>query len=98
MTRQTDEPPKRATGVWHKRQETMMTNSHPIAAPTSGLVSTQPAGVEVCSGGLAWACIFTPQLGAAPIANVSAQLTAVEVCSGGLAWACVFTPQLVDQN
>ena len=38
-------------------------DSHPIAAPTIGLVSAQATAAEVCSGGLAWACIFTPQLG-----------------------------------
>ena len=32
-------------------------------APSIGLVSAQAAAAEVCSGGLAWACIFTPQLG-----------------------------------
>ena len=37
-------------------------DSRPSAAPSSGLVSGQTTAADVCSGGLAWACIFTPQL------------------------------------
>jgi hypothetical protein len=67
-------------------------------APSIGLVSAQAAAAEVCSGGLAWACVFTPRIEAAPSGTASVDEAAAEVCRGGLAWACVFTPQLVGQN
>ena len=67
-------------------------------APSIGLGSSKAAAPELCSGGLAWACTFTPQFDVASTATESVAAAAAEVCRGGTEWACVFTLQLAGQN
>jgi hypothetical protein len=68
-------------------------DSHPIV-PIIGLVSAPTAAADVCGGGLAWACVVTPQIDAASTGLVSAQAPAAPVCGGEFGWVCVFTPPI----